>query len=307
MLISRERLSDRKMTKKIFITGHTGFIGRNLNEQYENEYNVYAPSSNELDLLDLEKVKKYLKKHQFDVVIHAATWNATRTSPKDLTKVLRNNLMMFFNLARGHNYFGKMIYYGSGAEYDREHWIPKMREDYFDTHVPVDDYGFSKYIMAKYTEHSTNIYDLRFFGVFGKYEDWEIRLISNACCRAMWDLPIMIKQNVFFDYLYVDDLVKITEWFVENNLEEKFYNVCTGRTFDLLTLAHKVLEVSAKKLDIIVAQEDLGKEYSGDNSKLLSEIGDYTFRDMDDCIKELYSWHLANKDSTSKEKLLHDK
>ncbi|MDP8229911.1 MAG: NAD(P)-dependent oxidoreductase [Candidatus Gorgyraea atricola] len=284
------------MKKKIFITGGTGFIGRNLKEQLQDKYKIYAPSHEELELLNERKVSNYLKKHHFDAIVHCA-WNAARNSKKDTNKILEYNLRMFFNLARCHGEYGKMIYYGSGAVYGREHWIHRMNEDYFDICVPKDQDVFSKYIMCKYAEKSENIYNLRVFGVFGKYEDWKIRFISNACCRTVWDLPITIKQNVFLDYLYIDDLIRITGWFIENEPEDKCYNVCRGETFDLLTLARKVLKVSGKRLDIKVSHGDLGREYSGDNSKLLSKIGDYSFCNMDDCIDELYHWYLEKKDS----------
>ena len=293
--------------KKIFITGGTGFIGRSLKEQLAKRYLVFAPPHLELDLLEEDRVRGYLKLNCFDIVIHAATWNATRSSNKDIAKVLDFNCRMFFNLARCSEYYGKMIYYGSGAEYDMRHYIPKMPEEYFDTYVPIDDYGVSKYIMAKYTEKSLNIYDLRLFGVFGQYEDWEIRFISNACCKAVWDLPINIKQNAFFDYMYIDELVEITKYFIENNPKEKFYNVCTGRVFDLLTLARKILAVSGKDLELIIRQEGMAKEYSGDNSRLLKELGGYSFCDMDDCILKLYNWYAAHKNSIERQKLLYDK
>jgi GDP-L-fucose synthase len=281
---------------KVLITGGTGFIGRNVKEQLNGRYGIHAPSSDELDLLDESRVCEYIKRHHFDVILHSATWNATINSPKDLSKVLSNNCRMFFNIARCRRYYGKMIYYGSGAEYDRRHWIPKMREDYFDAHVPIDDYGFSKYILAKYTENSPNIYNLRLFGVFGRHEDWKIRFISNACCRAVLDMSITMKQNVFFDYMYIDDLVKITTWFIENEPKEKVYNICTGKTFDLLTLADKVIAICGKKLDITIARDGLGKEYSGDNTRLLHEMGDYVFRDMDECVSEIYHWYDTNRE-----------
>ena len=55
------------------------------------------------------------------------------------------------------------------------------------------------------------VYELRLFGVFGPYEDWQVRFLSNACARAVWDMPLVIRQNVFFDYLDVDDLGRILE------------------------------------------------------------------------------------------------
>lgn len=291
----------------ILITGGSGFIGRNLKKQLNSKYRITAPSSGEFNLLDATAVEEYLKKNSFDIIIHSATWNATNNSPKDKSKALEKNLRMFFNIARCDICYGKMIYYGSGAEYDRDHWMPRMKEDYFDTNVPTDDYGFSKYIMAKHASHSKNIYNLRLFGVFGKYEDWEIRFISNACCKAMWDLPITIRQNVYFDYLYIDDLVKITEWFIENESKDRCYNVCTGSSLDLVTLAKKVLNISEKNLDIKIAREGLGNEYSGDNSNLLKEIGGYSFCDIDKSINELHLWYLKNKDAIDVNRLKYDK
>jgi len=288
---------------KILITGGDGFIGKNLKEQLRGKYVIYAPSHAELDLLDEQAVADYLKKNCFDVIIHCA-WIAERDTSRDTKKVLEHNLRMFFNLAHCHGTYSKMIYYGSGAEYGREHWMPKMKEEYFDAHLPNHQDVFSKYVICKYAEKSENIYNLRTFGVFGKYEDWKIRFISNACCKAMWDLPITIRQNIFIDYIYIDDLVRITEWFIKNEPEDNCYNVCSGRAYDLLTLAQKVIKVSGGKHDVSVASDGLGRECSGDNSRLLGAIGGYTFRDIDGCINELYHWYLKRKDSINKNLLL---
>ncbi len=246
---------------KILITGGAGFIARNLTEQLNSEYTVISLNSKELNLLDSLKTLNYVKNNKFDVVIHTATYDAApRHSIKDPSKVLENNLKMFFNLTRCKDYFGKMIYFGSGAEFGRENWVPRMKEDYFDQYPPIDQYGFSKYIMTKYTQLSGNIYNLRLFAVFGKYDDWQTRFIPNACCNAVLGLPIKINQNKFFDFLYIDDLVKITKWFIENKPKEKVYNICTGNAVDLLTLAKKVLTLSKKKLEIIIDNLKAEKE-----------------------------------------------
>jgi GDP-L-fucose synthase len=279
---------------KILITGGSGFIGKNLTEQIHSEYSIVSPTSKDLNLLDEEGVLSYLKKNRFDVIIHAATWNATKTSHKDTSLVLENNLRMFFNLARASSYYKKMIYYGSGAEFDRNHWIPKMKEDYFDSFIPTDQYGFSKYLMNKYAEKAGNIYNLRLFGVFGKYEDWQIRFISQTCCRTIYNLPITINQNVNFDYTYIDDVVKITNWFIHHEPKSKTYNVCTGNTYTLTDLAKRVFSVSGNHQEIRIVNEGMGREYSGDNTKLISEMKGFNFRTMNDCIAELYKWYQNN-------------
>jgi GDP-L-fucose synthase len=284
---------------KILITGGNGFIAKNLFEQLNrNEYTVSSCNSTELNLLDSLKVHDFLKSNQFDVIIHAATYDAApKHSIKDKSKVLEYNLKMFFNITRCKNYFDKMIYFGSGAEYGRENWTPKMKEDYFDQYVPSDQYGFSKYIMTKYVQLNNNIYNLRLFGVFGKYDDWRTRFISDACCHAVLNLPIRINQNMFFDHIYIDDLVRIVKWFINNKPRKNIYNVCSGEVYDRKTLAKKIIEISCKNLEVIIETEGLGKEYSGDNSLLLKELKDFKSSPIDKSIKELYEWYDSNRNT----------
>ena len=292
---------------KILITGGTGFIARNLSEQLSSECNIVSPNSKELNLLDSPKVFDYIKKNPFDVIIHTATYDAApKHSIKDPLKVLENNLKMFFNITRCKEFFGKMIYFGSGAEFGRENWIPKMKENYFDRHVPVDQYGFSKYIMTKYVQSNSNIYNLRLFGVFGKHDDWRTRFIPNACCNAVLGLAIRINQNVYFDLMHINDLSKIVKWFIDNKPRKNVYNVCTGKAIDFKTIAEKIIKISGRKLDIAIKNEGLGKEYSGDNSLLLDELTGFEFSSFDDSIKDLYNWYDLNKQIIEKDKLLKD-
>jgi UDP-glucose 4-epimerase len=276
--------------RRVLITGASGFIGRNLAELLGDRYAVFAPTRGELDLLDEAAVRDYLHRHSFDTVIHAATGRSNRkTTAPDLFK---NNCRMFFNFARCHDIYGRMLHYGSGAEFDRRGYRPHMPETYFDTHVPADDYGFAKYIAAKYTEAGPdNIYNLRLFGVFGKYEAWDVRFISNACCRVLCGAPITLRQNVMFDYLYVDDLARLTAWFIENEPRHRTYNVCRGETHDLLSLAQMVAEISGRNPEIRTGSPGLGLEYSGDNARMLAEIGAFPFRDMKDAVRDLYTWY----------------
>ena len=226
----------------------------------------------------------------------ALAYLLTKYSTKDPTKVLENNLKMFFNITRCKDYFDKMIYFGSGAEYSRKYWKPKMREDYFDQHVPEDQYGFSKYVMTKNALFSDNIYNLRLFGVFGKYDDWRTRFIPNICSQATSNMPIQIHQNTFRDYLYVNDLVRIVGWFVSNQPKKKVYNVCSGKVYDHQSLAEKIIKASGNDLGIKIETKGLGREYSGDNSLLLQEMGGFEFTPIDDSIKDLYSWYMERKD-----------
>jgi GDP-L-fucose synthase len=278
--------------KKILITGGGGFIAQNIYGNLRENYDVISLNREELDLLNSSKVSEYIKQKKIDIVIHSATYDAApKHSTKDPAKVLENNLKMFFNISRCKNYFEKMIYFGSGAEFDREHWIPKMKEGYFDKYVPSDQYGFSKYVMTKYAESNENIFNLRLFAVLGENDDWKTRFIPNACCQAIEKKSIEIYQNAFYDYLDVKDLTKIINWFIDNHPKEKVYNICSGKVYDRKDLAKKIIELSEKDLKINVQNKEMGKEYSGDNSLLLKELGNFEFTRIEDSIRRLYNFY----------------
>lgn len=277
---------------KVLITGGNGFIARNLEEQLKDEYRLVSLNSQKLNLLDTQKISRYLKSNLFDIVIHTATYDAApKHSTKDPTKVLENNLRMFFNIARCRDDFGRMIYFGSGAEFDRAHWRPKMKESYFDRHVPTDQYGLSKYIMTKYTLSTDKIQNLRLFAVFGKYDDWKVRLISNICHNASLGLPLIINQNKRYDFISVEDLAKIVKSSIKGNLQKKVYNVCSGEVVDFKTIAKKVIKKSGQDLKLQINLPGLGQEYSGDNSLLLSEFDRFKFTPIDESIENLYDWY----------------
>lgn len=275
---------------KILLTGATGFIGRNFKESWEKKYELFTPGRRELDLRDESAVRNYLKVHKFDIVIHTANTNDFRDALSPF-EILDHNLRMFYNLEKCNKLYGKMYYFGSGAEYDSRYYQPRMKEEYFGEHIPIDPYGFAKYTMARIALNSRNIYDLRLFGVYGKYEQWQRRFISNALCRSIKGLPMTISQNVVFDYIYIDDLCKIMEWFVEHDPHYHCYNVCSGCVHDLKSIAEMVNQVTGLQREIKVGKAGYKPEYSGDNSRLKDEMGTYHITAMEESIEELYKYY----------------
>ena len=279
--------------RKLLITGGTGFIGKNLKEKLINKYEIYAPIRQELDLTNTESVRLYLKEHKFDTVIHCANTNSTRVEKAEVSSydILSLNLRMYWNLARCSHMYGKMYYFGSGAEFDAQHYIPKMSEDYFGKYIPQDAYGFSKYIMNQDARKSDNIYNLRLFGVYGKYEEWNRRFISNNMCRIIRGLNISINQDMRFDYLYIDDLCQIMLWFIEHTPKYHDYNVCTGNSIRLSEIADSIGKECGRGLPVHILKEGEKKPYVADNTRLLEEIGNWRFTDIERGIECLWAYY----------------
>ncbi len=290
----------------IFLTGGSGFIGRNISESFSGKYNIIAPRHSELELTDEASVRNFFKQRTIDIVIHAAVKPGHRNT-RDLSGQLYQNTRMFFNIIRNKDRYQKLIFISSGAVYDLRACKPKMKEEYFDSAVPADEHGFSKYIIAKNVEGSNDGIELRVFGIFGKYEDYAIRFISNAICKTLFGLPITIRQNRRFDYLYIDDLMPVIDYFINKKGKHSAYNVTPDVSIDLFSIAEKVKAKSGKNGEIFVAQPGLGPEYSGNNSRLRNEIPRLNFTPLDEAIGRLYDWYVENLQLIDRNKLLVDK
>ena len=131
-------------------------------------------------------------------------------------------------------------------------------------------------------------------GIFGKYEHWQSKFISNLCCKAMYDLPLRIRQDCMFDYLYVDDLVPIVIWFLEHEPRFHDYNVCTGRPVSLREIADVVLEISGKALPVEVAKEGWNLAYTASCGRLEAEMGPLELHSFKDAVAELYAYYQAH-------------
>ncbi|MEK7605457.1 MAG: NAD(P)-dependent oxidoreductase [Patescibacteria group bacterium] len=281
-------------TTTLFLTGGNGFIGRNIQEAFSDRYTIIAPTHRELDLLDIEKVGEFLKAHPSDVLIHAANVGGTRKSDPTLN-YLNPNLRMFVNLLRCRKYFKKIIFFGSGAEYNKEFPLIDIKEENFGRSIPKDDYGLYKFLCSKLLENDKDAVILRIFGLYGKYEDYDIRFISQSICKSIVGVPITINQNVYFDYLYIDDFMKILEYFLTHTPKYRVYNIGVGQKVDLYTIAQKIIAISKSNKPIVIKNKNLGKEYTCNIERLKNEIKELYFTPLDEALKKLYSYYEQNK------------
>lgn len=280
--------------RRILLTGAgpRGFVGRNLAPALKERYEVFTPSSGELNLCDYDRVARYLDERRIDAVIHGALQSLLHTGAED---VMLHDLQMFYNLEKLSGQLEKVLYFGSGAEFDKRFPMENIREESLGRSVPADYYGLEKYIMALRARESRNIYNLRLFGIFGRYEHWQSKFISNLCCKAMYDLPLSIRQNCMFDYLYVEDLAPVVIWFLEHTPKFHDYNVCTGRPVSLREIADVVLEVSGKTLPVPVARTGWNLAYTASRGRLEAEMGPIGLHSLRDAVAELYGYYQTRR------------
>lgn len=280
---------------RIFITGGNGFIGNALHKYLHNTYHykIFAPSSKELDLSNEMAVDSYIAKNKPDWIIHLANKGGGRNS-LDLHDIAEYNLRMFFAIMKQANRVDKILHFGSGAEYSKHKPIVCASESNYLEFMPLDSYGFYKNITSRFIEStSDNIVCLRIFGCYGIGENYRYKFISNAIVKTLLQLPITIYKDCLFDYIYINDLIHIIDYFLHNQMHHKIYNASSGKPILLSELAQIINQISNQINSTIILHNELNNEYTSDNSRLLQEIN-LTLTPHAQAIAEMFDYFKRN-------------
>jgi GDP-L-fucose synthase len=282
----------------ILLTGGTGFIGKNLFEGLKDEYRIFAPRHSELEIDDYDAVRKYIVKNKIKVVIHTAV--------KGGDLVLENILRMFLSIYNNLDLLDKFINFGSGAEYSKTRDLKKVEEAELGKFIPQDNYGLGKLICSKLSEGNKKITTILPFGIFGPGEDYRVKFIANSIVKNLLGLPIKIKQDVIFDYLYVKDLISIMKFFLKNQKISGNFNISTIKSISLSQIADLINKNSKKPSKVTVVNKNLNFQYTGSNKKLLHTIPHLKITSYEDSIRDFYNYLKKNIETLDKDAIIRD-
>ena len=266
---------------KILITGSSGFLGKNLFNFLNNQYDTYGLSRNDVDLNDFAATRSYIEKINPSLIIHFA-WNLNRTKLNDFYTQYKNYQITknLVDICVEKNI--KIMCIGSCLEYSPGPQIMKEADQTF----PVNLYGFAKkeclsYIQEKYK----NYVWIRLFHIFGKDSN---NVINDTVNSLQNDAKIKLskcEQNI--DYIYVKDFLRAVGLIVEKNFTGVI-NVCNNNKLSLKKTILEIAEALNKDQELIAFDGVVPANtysYVGDNS-VLKSLG----------YKQQYSFKEAIKD-----------
>ena len=253
---------------RILITGVEGYIGKSLHKALRDKHFVTAIARKEVDLEDPIFVKAFFDRSVFfDIVIHCAVAGGSRLE-KDSWNVMDKNLIMYYNLLANRSRFSRLIHFGSGAE----------------TYMPKEPYGYSKKVIAKSILNQDNFYNLKIFAVFDENE-LETRFIKANILRYIKKEPIQIHEAKFMDFFYMQDLIKVVEYYIsEKNPPKEFDCVYREASYTLFGLATVISNLDEYKVEVIYGDK-MGDDYV---SKYRSELP-IEFIGLEQGIKNVYN------------------
>lgn len=272
----------------ILLTGSGGFIGKNLKEYLKDKYTLLTPRSYELNLVDESAVEKYFDENDIDFVIHCASIGGAR-GVQDIDTTIDDNLKMVDNILKYKNSNTRVILFGSGAMYDKSRPLHKVKETQIGEFIPHDLYGKSKMMIAQKIKNRKDVVCLNIFACYG-YGEKENRFPSYAINQVLAGENIEINQNVIFDYLFVEDMQRIVEYFIKNIPVNNIMNITPTDSVSLFQIANIVKDFSDKKIDVIIKNPEMNNEYTGDNSILLKNYSELQFTRIEEGLRKLYEY-----------------
>ncbi len=127
--------------KKIVVTGGSGRFGEIL-KKYKTNHRLFFPTKNQLDILNIVKIKKYLKKTKPDILIHLAGLSRPmKIHDTNIQKSINLNIVGTANVTNicSQNKI-KLIYFSTNYVYPGHSGGYKEN----DPLLPVNNYAWSK-------------------------------------------------------------------------------------------------------------------------------------------------------------------
>tara|TARA_B100001094_G_scaffold68109_1_gene64395 strand:+ start:2046 stop:2843 length:798 start_codon:yes stop_codon:yes gene_type:complete len=261
---------------KILMTGHKGFIGKNMKPYLESKgHKVTGFEWN-------DRVGGFPDVTDQDLVIHLGAISSTTET--DVNKIMDHNYDFSYKLLLACCENKVDLQYASSASvYGTAHSKHPFKED--DAKLPNNPYAWSKYLFDRLVLKSIDklpikVQGFRYFNVMGPHDEHKG---DSASLITKWKEFNYVKvfegsKNIFRDFIHVDDVCKIHELFFDIEKSD-IVNVGTGTPRSFMELAE---HMDKEEIIEIPMPDSLKNQYQdftmSDNTKLESYIGQYEFR-----------------------------
>jgi GDP-L-fucose synthase len=120
---------------------------------------------------------------------------------------------------------------------------------------PVDPYGLSKSVIDKMSLVEEKLCNFRIYNCFGVNEQPD-RMIRSNVNKYINKENIVIHQNRTMDFFYIDDLIKLIDYFITSNNIPKVFDCCYKTKTTLLDIANIINNLDEHKVEVIHNKEE---------------------------------------------------
>lgn len=310
--------------KKVIVTGATGFLGKHImNELEKREYEAIPISTKNCNMMDFNKLNKFIFQHRPDYIIHLAALcggiGMNKKYPADFYYV---NTMIGINLfevckeyKKIFDISPKIVCLGSICAYPKYTPVP-FKEDYLWNGYPEETnapYGLAKRMLLvqlnayreQYGLNGCYLLPTNLYGSGDKF-DLEDSHVIPAFIRKFYEAKLENKNQVLLwgsggasrEFLYVKDAA-----FGIINAMEKYdgilpVNLGSGKEIKILNLANMIKNIIGYKGKIIwdFSMPDGQHKRCIDTSRARDMFDFEAKWSFEDGIEETINWYKENRD-----------
>jgi len=308
----------------IIVTGGAGFIGSNivmgLNAKGINDILVVDDLSDGTKFKNLAhaKIADYMDKDLFLTKVEAGDFDGvaieglfhegacSSTTEWDGKFMMQNNYeysktLLHFCQAQSipFIYASSASVYGGGSVFKEE----------LSNEAPLNVYGYSKFLFDQYVRAQTltsQVIGLRYFNVYGPREQHKGSMASvafhlNNQILEKGEIKLFAGCDGYGDgeqvrdFIYVNDVVAVNLWFLDNPDVSGIFNLGTGRSQPFNDVAKAVLDYHQRgELSYIPFPDHLVGHYQSFTEAdlgALRQVGcDHQFKSVDEGVKSYMQW-----------------
>jgi len=260
--------------QRILIAGGRGMVGSAIyrNLQKQGYQHLFVPSREELDLLEQDQVRRYLKEHQFDVVvISAAKVGGIWANMHYPAEFIYDNLMIQSLLIHEAHVAGvdRLLFLGSSCIYPKFCEQPIKEEMLLTSELePTNEaYAIAKIAGVKMCYYYQRQYGRKYISamptnLYGPGDNYHpenahvipalLRRFHEAKESGAAEVVIWGSGQVQREFLYVDDLAKACVLLLDSYFEPMHVNIGSPDEVTILELAKLIKEVVGFRGEIVL-------------------------------------------------------
>ena len=305
---------------KIYIAGHNGLVGSAILRKLKNqEYkNLIYRDKSKLNLLDQNKVFRFLKKKKPDFIfIAAAKVGGILANNNYKADFIYQNLTIQNNLIHGAyiNGIRNLIFLGSSCVYPKFCKQP-IKENYLlqgELEKTNDAYALAKIAGIKMCEsynlqYGTNFKSIMPTNTFGPNDNYDtlnshffpaiIKKIHEIKTNKQKNITLWGNGSAKREVIYVDDLADACIFFMKKKTKETIINIGTGKDYSIKQYVKIISNaiIPKKKFDIkFDKSKPNGTPRKVLDISLASKYGWKSKTNLNDAIKLTYRYFKKKK------------
>jgi len=308
-------------SKKIVVTGGSGFLGKAVNKSLSSEdYTMVSlDGRRSYDLTNQKQVEYLYKEHKPDVIVHlAARVGGIGANKENPGLFMYENLAMGMNLietARKYGKLEKFVMVGTVCAYPKHTPVPFKEEDIWngypeETNAP---YGIAKKALTEmliaynqqYGLNSTNLIPVNMYGPEDNFDPRISHVIpalilkfAKAIDNKEKEVKVWGTGKASREFLYVDDCAEAIKKSIEITTTPHPINIGTGSEISIFDLAEKIRNLMGYKGDVVFNANGLDGQPRRclDTSRAYKVLGFQAQTDLARGLETTINWYYKNKD-----------